>query len=150
VGLIPSHRPYIKIRKELIKMFGIGILIAIVSIIVLIAGIISLSHPLHKDDGKISIIFGLFILVVSIIMIIVGFSSNSTQRRLKDIRSDYSDGIHRTIIITAEDGREIYSYTGTVDLEIDADTRKIKFEDENNKRQIIIYGVQDTVTIIEN
>ena len=129
-------------------MFGIGILTAIVSIIVLIAGIASLSN--HKDDGKINIIFGLFILAVSIIMIIVGFSSNSTQRRLKDIRSDYSNGIHRTIIITAEDGREIYNYTGTVDLEIDADTRKIKFEDENNKRQIIIYGVQDTVTIIEN
>ena len=129
-------------------MFGIGILTAVVSIIVLIAGIISLSN--HKDDGKINIVFGLFILVVSIIMIIAGSSFNSVKRRLKDIRSDYSDGIHRTITITAEDGRTIYTYEGTVDLEIDTSTRKIKFEDENNKRQIIIYGVQDTVTIIEN
>jgi hypothetical protein len=79
----------------------------------------------------------------------MGLRSNSFQRYWKDIKSDNSSCIHREIIITAEDGREIYRYEGTIDLEIDADKHKIKFEDENGKRQIILYGVQDTVTIIE-
>lgn len=79
-----------------------------------------------------------------------GANSASFKREIKDLKSDYAGGIHREICITAEDGREIYYYEGTVDLAIDGDQRKIKFEDENGNRQIIIYGIQDTVTIIEN
>lgn len=75
-------------------------------------------------------------------------NSASFQRHWKDFKSDYGNGIDRTITITAEDGRVIYEYSGRVDLEID--DRKIKFEDEHGDRQIIIFGVTDTVTIIEN
>lgn len=129
-------------------MFALGILGVIISIVILA---ISIAHLVnYEDDGKIGLVFGILALVVSIIMIIGGTSSNTFKRQLKDIQSDYSDGIHRTITVTAEDGRIIYTYEGTVDLEIDGEERKIKFEDENGNRQIIIYGIQDTVTIIEN
>ena len=129
-------------------MFIIGIITAIISIIIIIACIVSLID--YDDDGKINLIFGIFTLIVSIVMIVAGASSNSFKRMAKDIHSNYGDGIHRTITITAEDGRTIYTYEGTIDLEINGEQRKIKFEDENGNRQIIIYGVQDTVTIIEN
>lgn len=128
-------------------MFGIGILGVIVSMVVLGIGI---ARFVEDDGGKIEIVAGILTLIVSIVMIIVGVSSNSFKRELKDIRSDYGDGIHRIITVTAEDGRTIYTYEGTVDLEINGEERKIKFEDEDGNRQIIIYGVQDTVTIIEN
>lgn len=128
-------------------MFGIGILGVIVSMVVLGIGIARL---VEDDEGKIEIVAGILTLVISIVMIIVGVSSNSFKRELKDIQSDYGDGIHRTITVTAEDGRTIYTYEGTVDLEINGEERKIKFEDEDGNRQIVIYGIQDTVTIIEN
>lgn len=128
-------------------MFGIGILGVIISIIVLIVGII---RQIQEDEGIVNIVIGAFTLIISVIMIVVGVTSNSFKRELKDIRSDYGNGIHRIITVTAEDGRTIYTYEGTVDLEINGEERKIKFEDENGNRQIVIYGIQDTVTIIEN
>ena len=128
-------------------MFGIGILGVIVSMVILGIGI---ARFVEDEEGKIEIVAGIITFIISIAMIIVGVSSNSFKRELKDIRSDYGDGIHRIITVTAEDGRTIYTYEGTVDLEINGEERKIKFEDENGNRQIIIYGIQDTVTIIEN
>ena len=128
-------------------MFGIGIIGIIISMVVLGIGIARL---IDEDGGKIEIVAGIITLIISIVMIIVGFSSNSFKRELKDIQSDYGDGIHRIITVTAEDGRTIYTYEGTIDIEINGEERKIKFEDENGNRQIIIYGIQDTVTIIEN
>lgn len=129
-------------------MFSIGILGIIVSIGILGIGIAR--HVDDEDEGKIEIVAGILTLIISVIMTIVGVTSNTFKRQLKDIQSDYGDGIHRIITVTAEDGRTIYTYEGTVDLEIDGEERKIKFEDENGNRQIVIYGIQDTVTIIEN
>ena len=60
------------------------------------------------------------------------------------VKRDYA-----VIPSTEGDNINIYTYSGTIDLEIDASGRKIKFEDEDGNRQIIIYGIQDTVTIIE-
>jgi hypothetical protein len=129
-------------------MFVLGIIGAIIAIILVIYGIWAIVNV--EDGGIPCIILGFLGIIVSVIMIVVGATSNSFKRELKDIQSDYGDGIHRTIIVTAEDGRTIYTYEGTIDLEINGEERKIKFEDENGNRQIIIYGVQDTVTIIEN
>jgi hypothetical protein len=129
-------------------MFVLGIIGAIIAIILVIYGIWAIVNV--EDGGIPCIILGFLGIIVSVIMIVVGATSNSFKRELKDIQSDYGDGIHRTITVTAEDGRTIYTYEGTIDLEINGGERKIKFEDENGNRQIIIYGVQDTVTIIEN
>lgn len=128
-------------------MFAIGIIGIIVSMVVLGIGIARL---IDEDGGKIEIVAGALTFIISIVMVIIGSTSNSFKRELKDIQSDYGNGIHRIITVTAEDGRTIYTYEGTVDLEINGEERKIKFEDENGNRQIVIYGIQDTVTIIEN
>ena len=117
-------------------------------VITIILGI-GVGIKFYEDDR----IVGCFASIIISIVIagVVGFlyfTSNAFKRDWKDWESNHSDGIQRTIVITAEDGREIYRYSGTVDLEIE--DRKIKFEDENGKRQIIIFGITDTITIVED
>lgn len=129
-------------------MFAAGIIIAIIALLIIIIGVVIIASG--EDGGAPCIIIGAIVLILGIVMIIIGSTSNSFKRGLKDIQSDYGNGIHRIITVTAEDGRTIYTYEGTVDLEINGEERKIKFEDENGNRQIVIYGIQDTVTIIEN
>lgn len=129
-------------------MFVIGIIIAIIAFIFITVGAALIKDD--EDGGMPCVIISVLALIISIVMIVIGASSNSFKRGIKDIQSNYGNGIHRAITVTAEDGRTIYTYEGTVDLEINGTERKIKFEDENGNRQIIIYGIQDTVTIIEN
>lgn len=68
-------------------------------------------------------------------------------RALKDQESNLNNGIKREITITAEDGREIYHYIGKCDIETNAGY--ILFEDEDGLRQMIYYGVQDTIIVRE-
>lgn len=70
-------------------------------------------------------------------------------RNYKDHQSEMSNGIEREITITAEDGREIYHYKGKVDVESDHEDNYIKFEREDGGREIIYYGITDTVLITE-
>lgn len=123
-------------------MFAIGI------IILLIVGCI-VAWAVYEEYYKTAIIVGIVGAFISIACILIGTQSNSFDRFIKDVKSDYSDGLTRTITIQAEDGRTIYTYSGTIDIELDGEQRKIKFEDEKGKRQIIFYGIQDTVMIIE-
>ena len=130
-------------------MVTLGIFSIITAIILLIAGIDYITDY-ETGRGIVCTVLSVVSIIVAVLCISIGIHSNSFKRTLRDVQSNYSDGITRTISITAEDGREIYYYHGTIDIELNEEGRKIKFEDENGKRQIIIYGVQDTVTIIED
>lgn len=72
-------------------------------------------------------------------------------RSFKDFKSELSNGINREIVITAEDGREIFRYEGKFDVErhADGDDRYLRFETQDGLRYTISYGIQDTVLIIE-
>lgn len=75
------------------------------------------------------------------------FSSTAAGARMtKDFKSSLH-GLEREIIITAEDGREIYHYSGKCDIE--TQDKYILFEDENGKRQTIYWGALDTIIIQE-
>lgn len=89
--------------------------------------------------------------MVLIVLAILWFNNNTASgiRRMKDWRSERENGIEREIIIHAEDGRQIFYYKGKVDVELDHNDNYIKFEAEDGRRFIIVYGVQDTVEIIE-
>ena len=66
------------------------------------------------------------------------------------MEKDFKSGLHgldREITITAEDGREIYHYSGKCDIE--TQDKYILFEDENGKRQTIYWGALDTIIIQE-
>ena len=69
-------------------------------------------------------------------------------RALKDERSNLNNGLHREIIVTAEDGREIFYYKGKCDIETDH-SAYILFEDEDGYRHIIYKGALDTIIVNE-
>ena len=75
-------------------------------------------------------------------------STASGARAVKDQQSELSNGLERSIVVTAEDGREIYRYEGKCDIETN-NGNYILFEDANRKRVIIYKGVQDTIVIQE-
>lgn len=106
-----------------------------------------------KEEKKNIIIAFLVITFVFVIAGLVCFWYNthtaSGIRNLKDTQSEINNGITREIVITAEDGREIFRYEGKVDVESNHEDNYIKFEGEDGKRYIIYYGIQDTITIIE-
>lgn len=68
-------------------------------------------------------------------------------RALKDQQSELNNGLMREITITAEDGRQIFYYRGKCDIETNGNY--ILFEDEEGLRQMIYWGVQDTIIISE-
>lgn len=55
-----------------------------------------------------------------------------------------------TISITAEDGREIYSFTGKINPSVYARDHYLTFVDETGNQQIIKWGATDTLIISEN
>ena len=68
-------------------------------------------------------------------------------RAMKDQQSNFDNGLNREIIITAEDGREIFYYKGKCDIK--HNDGYILFETENGKRMMIYYGITDTIIISE-
>ena len=66
---------------------------------------------------------------------------------MKDQQSNLSNGLMREITITAEDGREIFHYVGKCDIETNGNY--ILFEDENGLRQMIYWGITDTIIVSE-
>lgn len=99
------------------------------------------------------------VIIVTIVIFVGGmFTLNwyhtntaSGNRKYKDFTSELNNGIYREITITAEDGREIFSYEGKVDIETvhEGNANYILFESEDGHRYVIFYGIQDTVLIVE-
>lgn len=101
-------------------------------------------------------IINMIITLIIIIAIALGLnwyntSTASGMRSYKDFQSELSNGIYRELVITAEDGREIFRYEGKFDIERheNGDDRYLRFESQEGKRYTISYGIQDTVIIIE-
>lgn len=133
-------------------MFTMGqwVLFGILFVLIVLG---SLGMDAETGDWKVgTIVGGLLAFILVIAMAIVGWYNSNTasgKRNMKDFHSNINDGISREIIITAEDGREIFRYEGKVDIESNHNDNYIKLDDKDGKRYIIYYGVQDTITIIE-
>lgn len=103
------------------------------------------------EDAKFGIV-GLLITIIIVGAMVGGElryynSTASGARALKDQKSNLNNGTNREITITAEDGREIYHYIGKCDIE--TNDKYILFEDESGNRQMIYWGVTDTIIISE-
>lgn len=102
--------------------------------------------------------WGACIIGILITIIIVGatlgigywYYNNTADgaRALKDEQSNLNNGLMREIIITAQDGREIFYYKGKCDIETD-NSNYILFEDEEGYRHIIYKGALDTIIVNE-
>lgn len=73
--------------------------------------------------------------------------TESGKRVIKDTKSDISGGIERTVTVYDFDGDVIETYSGKFDVDYDSD--RIKFDDENGKRHVIYYTT-GTVIIDED
>ena len=126
----------------MIVIYGLCILLFLVGITAIVVGI--------KTDDTGILISGAVCTLISVL--VTGFSIwffDSTAvgaRMTKDFKSNLH-GLEREITITAEDGREIYHYSGKCDIE--TRDKYILFEDENGKRQTIYWGALDTIIIQE-
>ena len=126
----------------MIVVYGLCILLFLICIAAIIAGI-------EADDIEI-LITGAVGTLISILLTgfcIWFFNSTAAGARME---KDFKSGLHgldREITITAEDGREIYHYSGKCDIE--TQDKYILFEDESGKRQTIYWGALDTIIIQE-
>ena len=104
------------------------------------------------DDNPGGGMLGILITVFIVLLIIGGgfWYYNNTAggiRAMKDQQSSLSNGLMREITITAEDGRKIFHYVGKCDIETNGNY--ILFEDENGLRQMIYWGLTDTIIVSE-
>ena len=128
----------------------IGLWIA--AIVVGIIGIIFSLAVWCIDDNPGGGMLGVLITVFVVLLIIGGgfWYCNNTAggiRAMKDQQSELSNGLMREITITAEDGRRIFYYKGKCDIETNGNY--ILFEDEQGLRQMIYWGITDTIIISE-
>ena len=138
---------------------GAWIVIAIIEIIIIGIGIMFALDDwnYYKDEKKFSQghkkLFGTIgIAILSFLIMFGGFSlyynnTESGKRSLKSWESNIDGGIERTVTVYNIDGEIIQQYSGKFD--VDADEKRIIFDDENNKRHMI-YWTTGTVIIDED
>ena len=86
---------------------------------------------MKKRSTVIKIISGICIVV----LLVSVFGRESLKRKLKTLLSDYNGGLNRTVTVYDINGNITQSYTGKFDVEYDSD--RIIFDDENGKRHMI-------------
>ena len=69
------------------------------------------------------------------------------KRTIKDLKSNFSGGIHRQVKVYDVNGRLIEEYEGTFDIETDHNNY-ILFDDENGLRHVI-YFTTGTIVVDE-
>lgn len=126
----------------------IGFLIfAIIGIIFIV---FSAVHS-YKNGGYAWVVTTLAVLVIGAGILLGGhwYYNNTADgiRVMKDQQSTLNNGLYREITITAEDGRQIFYYKGKCDIE--TNPGYILFEDEQGLRQMIYWGVTDTIIVSE-
>lgn len=86
----------------------------------------------------------LTILILAVVIIFINRAS--IKRAFKDVKSEYNNGMPRTIEVYSPDGNLLQKYDGKIDVE--TNPSYIVFEDEDGKRHIIYPGAS-TVLIDE-
>ena len=117
-----------------------SIVFIIFGVIILIVGVVlAIGSFIDQDTG-----FGVGILLVAILMSalcivspIIYMQTESGQRALKDQKSNFGDGIERTVTVYDINGEIIEKYNGKFDVETTSEY--IIFDDENDKRHMIYY-----------
>lgn len=114
-----------------------GVILIIFAIFILTVAIVALNDPDARHPG------GLFLL--AILVLILEFCATG-----KGVHKINIPASVRTITITAEDGREIYSFTGKVNPSVYTRDHYLIFVDEAGNKQIVKWGATDTLIISEN
>jgi hypothetical protein len=131
-----------------VMTIGFYVAAAIVAFVGILFGILVGVYDYEWGMG-----FGIILATIVLVGLILGYGywyCNNTAggaRAMKDQQSELHNGLMREITITAEDGREIFYYKGKCDIETNGNY--ILFEDEQGLRQMIYWGITDTIIISE-
>ena len=116
-----------------IVFIGVGVIILIVGVA------LSIGSFVDQDPA-----FGVGLLLVALLMAalcivspIIYMQTEAGQRALKDQKSNFGDGIERTVTVYDINGEIIEKYSGKFDVETTSEY--IIFDDENDKRHMIYY-----------
>lgn len=118
----------------------IGLCIFVIIAIIGIGGVIA--WMLYESEHFVSMCFT----VITIVLLCVGTiggtfwyynNTESGKRAIKDWQSNTRGGITRIVTVYDINGKVISKYEGKFDVEYDSD--RIKFDDEEGKRHIIYY-----------
>lgn len=83
---------------------------------------------------------------IAILILIVGFIGYETfftqsgQRRLKDLKSEYTGGLNRTVTVYDNNGEVIKSWEGRIDVQENSYGNKVLF-DLDGKRKVVYNAV---------
>ena len=117
-----------------------SIIIMVIGGLVLIAGIVGGVAFIVDGDGG----FGAFLLILALIISaacivtpLVYKNTEAGKRALKDQKSNFGDGIERTVTVYDINGEVIEKYSGKFDVE--TNSSYILFDDEKGKRHMIYY-----------
>lgn len=123
----------------------------IIFVIIGIIGIVCSAVYSYENGGYAWVVATLIMLILGAGILLGGhwYYNNTADgvRAMKDQQSTLNNGLYREIIITAEDGREIFYYKGKCDIE--TNPGYILFEDEQGLRQMVYWGVTDTIIVSE-
>ena len=138
---------------------GNGVLVAVIAIAILFVTAYFAFQEYNFDNTKKALKISVTGVIVAVLVsgltlfAMDWWNTNTASgiRSYKDFQSEMDNGLYREVVITAEDGREIFKYEGKFDVErhAEGDDRYLRFETEDGKRYTISYGIQDTVLIIE-
>lgn len=93
----------------------------------------------HRNRPRLHLaIFFAVVVVLVIIPILVVFNKASFQRNWKTFKSEYTNGIERTITVYDYNGNEIKTYSGKFDV-TESETG-IMFDDSETGKRVIITG----------
>lgn len=94
---------------------------------------------MKKKINTRSLLRGIAVVAFVMIIAVAFLSTESARRWFKDISSDYSGGLSRTVTVYDYNGNVIESYSGKFDVEYKSDGT-VKF-DIDGKRTIITGGI---------
>lgn len=117
-----------------------SIVFIVIGGIVLLGGIcMSIANfvDYSASDGIIVLITSLVISAVCIVSPIVYSNTEAGKRALKDQKSNFGDGIERTVTVYDVNGEIVEKYSGKFDVE--TTDNYIIFDDEKGKRHMIYY-----------
>lgn len=84
--------------------------------------------------------FAAFLIIATFFAISLTSCTESTQRSLKSIKSDWTGGLNRKVEVYDYNGGLIKSWEGKFDVK-ETDRNSVYFDDANGKRVIISGGI---------
>lgn len=85
--------------------------------------------------------------MIALITAAVTIGSTTILSNGHKLENYMSGEIEREVLITAEDGREIFYHIGNSPITVNHKDRYVVIYDDHEKQRVIYYGITDTVQI---